>query len=296
MAAKNNGHFDLRDIASFVTSGSRGWAQHYADDGPLFIRIGNLTRSTVELDLRDAQHVRPPESAEGRRTRIQSGDVLISVTADLGIIGFARETLGEAYVNQHIAVVRLDKEKVDPEWVALALASEVGQEQFRRLSDSGAKAGLNLDNVLSLRIPKVSTATQKSTIIFLRSIDHVIESTRAVIEQTRKLKTALLQNLLTNGLPGKHSDFATDHRLGHFPTSWKPERLGDIAQLVTSGSRDWRRFIADEGAFFVRSQNIGSGSDSRSTQKHRVFRDQTLLASRDVFGRPISITDCCIIG
>lgn len=43
----------------------------------------------------------------------------------------------------------------------------------------------------------------------LTSVDDTIEQTRAVIDQTRKLKTALLQDLLTYGLPGRKTRFQT---------------------------------------------------------------------------------------
>ena len=77
----------LGSVAECVTSGSRGWAKYYSEDGALFIRIGNLTREHINLRLDDLVFVQPPESAEGLRTAAQADDLLISVTADLGVIG-----------------------------------------------------------------------------------------------------------------------------------------------------------------------------------------------------------------
>ena len=96
----------LEEVTEFVTSGSRGWAKYYADDGPLFLRVGNLDHDTIDLDLSGTVHVKPPESSEGKRTSIEPGDILISITAEVGMIGIARKGLGEAYVNQHVALVR----------------------------------------------------------------------------------------------------------------------------------------------------------------------------------------------
>ena len=72
------------EIFELVTSGSRGWAKYYSDDGPLFIRIGNLDHGSVELDLKDVQRVTPPNDSEGKRTRLEPNDILISITAELG--------------------------------------------------------------------------------------------------------------------------------------------------------------------------------------------------------------------
>jgi type I restriction enzyme, S subunit len=52
-------------VFTFVTSGSRGWAQYYSEEGPIFLRIGNLDYGTTVLDLSSIQRVSPP--ADGRR-------------------------------------------------------------------------------------------------------------------------------------------------------------------------------------------------------------------------------------
>lgn len=55
-----------RDL-DFVTSGSRAWAENYSETGSLFLRIANLTRDSVDLDLSDLQRVTVPESVDAHR-------------------------------------------------------------------------------------------------------------------------------------------------------------------------------------------------------------------------------------
>ena len=147
--------WDVRNINSmsdFVTSGARGWAQYYSDEGAVFLRIGNLTRNHINMRFDDTVFVRPPGSAEGLRTLVAPGDVLISVTADLGIIGVIPEGFGEGYVNQHIALVRIADPEVDQRFVGWFLQSRAGQVQFERHNEAGAKAGLNLPTIRSLLV------------------------------------------------------------------------------------------------------------------------------------------------
>jgi type I restriction enzyme S subunit len=150
---------DLGARSLYATSGSRGWAKYYTDDGPLFLRIGNLTRDHINLCFDDVVCVRPPAGSEGARTRTQAGDILISITADLGIVGVVPCSLGEAYVNQHIALVRPSDEVV-PRWLGHYLAAGPASRQFRLLNDSGAKAGLNLPAIESIRIALPEKAEQ----------------------------------------------------------------------------------------------------------------------------------------
>ena len=138
-------------VAQLVTSGSRGWANYYSDEGPLFLRIGNLTREHINLRFEDVVRVRPPVGSEGARTRVKPGDILISVTADIGIIGVIPNPFEEAYVNQHIALVR-PVHTACPRWIGRFLSFGATATFFRRLNDTGAKAGMNLPAVQSLQI------------------------------------------------------------------------------------------------------------------------------------------------
>lgn len=140
--------------AKFITSGSRAWATYYAKDGALFLRVGNLTREHINLRFDDRVFVQPPLGSEGSRTRVQPGDLLISITADLGITGVIPDSFGEAYVNQHLTLIRLRTDELNPRYAANYLAGETGQRQFAALNDSGAKAGLSLPSVADLRITK----------------------------------------------------------------------------------------------------------------------------------------------
>src|SRR6185312_641164 len=94
------------ELLALVTSGSRGWAQYYSVEGAVFIRMGNLNHNTISLDLSITQYVNPPKGVEGTRTQVQANDILISITAELGMVALIPGELGEAYINQHIALAR----------------------------------------------------------------------------------------------------------------------------------------------------------------------------------------------
>ena len=147
---------DLDQVLTFLTSGSRGWACHYSKEGDLFLRIQNVRRD--ELCLEDVTYVKAPQTAEARRTRIQAGDVLLSITADLGRTAVVPEHIGIAYINQHLAILR--QEKFDPRFLSRFLSSINGQEQIKRLNKGGVKAGLNFNDVRSIQVPTPPRAMQ----------------------------------------------------------------------------------------------------------------------------------------
>ena len=191
----------LKQLTEFVTSGSRGWAEFYADEGPIFIRITNLDRKSVDLELSNVQHVNPPVGSEGERTRVRAGDVLVSITADVGTVGIVPDGLGAAYVNQHTALIRPQSSSVEPRWLALALHSGVGQRQFAALLQGGTKLGLNLDDVRNLIVPVPPLADQRR---LMRHIDDAGErlgtlsaTVSSALERLREHRSALITAAVT---------------------------------------------------------------------------------------------------
>ena len=184
-----------------VTSGSRGWAKYYSDDGALFLRITNLARNTIRLRLNDVRHVAIPKgSTEGRRTRVQTGDLIISITADLGMVGFIPDGIGEAYVNQHLALVRLPDDALRPEFAGYFLATEIARNRFYRLNDAGAKAGLNLPTIMKLTVPKPPRDEQDMAVEVLTAIEERLAVEEKKLVGLAAVKSALMSVLLTGEL------------------------------------------------------------------------------------------------
>lgn len=189
-----------RDLA-FLTSGSRGWAEHYADDGALFIRIGNLTRDSIRLDLSDIQRVAVPDGTEGERTKVQSGDVLFSITAYLGSVAIAPQNLEPAYVSQHVALARLGQRYFLPEWVGYVTLSFVGKTYLETQGYGGTKIQLSLDDVANLIMTKPTIEEQSAIVTFLDSetgkIDTLVSEAQQAIGLLKERRSALISAAVT---------------------------------------------------------------------------------------------------
>lgn len=189
-----------RDLA-FLTSGSRGWAEHYADEGALFLRIGNLTRDDVELDLSDIQRVAPPEGSEGERTRVESGDILFSITAYLGSVAVVPEALEVAYVSQHVALARLHGRRFLPKWVAYATLSRLGTTYLANQGYGGTKVQLSLDDIACLPVTAPPLDEQRETLALLERELRKFESIRmdcvTAVGLLRERRSALIAAAVT---------------------------------------------------------------------------------------------------
>ena len=192
----------IRRMSSVVTSGSRGWAKYYSDHGAKFIRIGNLTRDRLLIDLADTQYVDLPDSVEGRRTRLHPNDVLVSITADLGSIGLVPTDIGEAYVNQHIAMVRFCNEN-QSEFFAWYLRSDFGQKDLLKNKRGGGKLGLGLDDIRDSRVPVVSDEEAESIVLEIESRLSVCDSIEQTVSESLQQLQAMRQSILKKAFEGK---------------------------------------------------------------------------------------------
>lgn len=71
---------------------------------------------------------------------------------------------------------------------------------------------------------------QRKIAAILASVDEAIEATQAVIEQLQVVKKAMMAELLTRGLPGRHTRF-NQTELGEIPADW---RLATLDSCVES--------------------------------------------------------------
>lgn len=192
----------IRNLTMVVTSGSRGWAKYYSNSGALFVRIGNLTHSGIDIDFRDIQHITPPDNAEGVRTRLQPNDVLVSITADLGSIGFVSEKVEEAYINQHIALVRFQN-PVQGRFMAWYLRSEYGQKDLLKNKRGGGKLGLGLDDIRDTPVPIVSDLVAQKTVDEIEERLSVCDSIEKTVDATLAQADAMRQSILKQSFEEK---------------------------------------------------------------------------------------------
>lgn len=169
------------DFFEYVTSGSRGWAKYYSDKGSIFVRMGNLNHGTIELDLSDIQYVELPDQVEGQRSKLQKNDILISITADVGMIGLVREDM-DAYINQHVALAR-PKNDLYAEFLAWYFVSDVGLQQMQNKQRGATKIGLGLQDIRSI-ILKIPTLPEQHEIV--RLIDDLLARERAAQQATEQ--------------------------------------------------------------------------------------------------------------
>jgi type I restriction enzyme S subunit len=141
----------LGNLVEVITSGSRDWAKYYSETGNLFLRMGNLSRNSFELRLNNLQRVQLPEKAEGTRTSLQGGDLLFSITGEVGMLGLIPEDFETAYINQHTAMIRF-LPSIRKKYLPYFLLTDYAQKCYKS-NQHGIKNSFRLDSISEILVP-----------------------------------------------------------------------------------------------------------------------------------------------
>ena len=163
-------------MTTLITSGSRSWAQFYTHDqeAPLFLRMGNLSRNSFSLRLNDLQHVKLPDDSEISRTAVLPGDLLFSITAEIGMMGLIPEDFPTAYINQHTALIRFCN-TIKSRFIPYVLLSSFAKEQYASRKH-GMKISFRLDSIEDVAIPLPPLNEQKRIVTCIEDLFKVAES------------------------------------------------------------------------------------------------------------------------
>ena len=219
----------VRRLVSLVTSGSRGWAEFYSDDGYIFLQSGNLGRS-MALNLSFVQHVRPPSGAEGERTRVRRDDVLVCITGALtgNVVLVDVDLPTPAFINQHVALIRLKPDAAVPRFLAYVLRSPIGTSQFKTNEYGGTKQGLGLGEVKDVFVPLPPQNEQLRISAELGSalakFDTAISRLEREIELLREYRTRLVADVVTGKLDVREAALL-------LPDEAPPDTVEDDANL-----------------------------------------------------------------
>ncbi|PGP39439.1 hypothetical protein CN989_02055 [Bacillus cereus] len=189
----------LEELISFLTSGSRGWAKYFSKEGELFITIKNVKNG--QLQLGDITYVNAPVGKEAERTKVKEGDLLISITADLGRTAVISKDVASrgAYINQHLSLIRLNQ-KCNPRYLSSYLESVGGKRQFESLNQTGVKSGLNFAAIKSLKIVLPPLEKQDRYDVFYRKYLLEKENMITSLAMLEKSFNALLQRSFTEDI------------------------------------------------------------------------------------------------
>ena len=150
------------------------------------------------------------------------GEILMTVRAPVGAI-----TLLDHRVCIGRGVCAIKAEKAEKMFLYHYL---VGYEsKWKNIEQGSTFTAIGSNDVKELLIRLPPLAEQQKIAEILTIVDEMIETTRKVIDQTKKVKQSLLQDLLTKGIG--HTKFKKT-KIGKIPEDWEVTRIADLVEKI----------------------------------------------------------------
>ena len=225
----------VRRADGLFTDGDWIESKDQSVDGNIrLLQVGNVLRGR----LRESGTARWVSEATVSRlgcTLLEPGDILIARMPDPPGRACIVPTLrSPAITAVDCAIVRVrEVEAVRAYLIQLFNSDEHLREVASRMSGTTrqriSRAQLGTIPVL---LPTISE--QRKIAAILSSIDDAIEKTEVVVAQLEVVKKAMMQELLTRGMPGRHTRFKQTE-IGEIPDSWELRTLDELLDSIDAG-------------------------------------------------------------
>jgi type I restriction enzyme S subunit len=192
------------------------------------------------------------------------GDVVLTTEAPLGNVAQIPDS--QRYImSQRAILLRANDEYLWNDYLAHYLRSECFQNLMRQQSSGTTATGIQRKKLETLSIRFPSDKFEQSKIVeVLSTVDRAIEQTEALIAKQERIKTGLMQDLLTRGID-EHGNLRSesthefkDSPLGRIPVEWEVVPLSAVADLQVGYAFKSAWFV-DDGMRLLRGENVGAG-------------------------------------
>jgi len=189
----------------------------------------------------------------------KAGDFLISRRQIIhGACGVVSEDLDGAIVSNEYSTLR-----TKPPLLMEFLRHYSHTPYFQRTcfhSSHGVdveKMIFKIDEWLAREVDVPPLGEQRKIAAILSSVDDAIEATQAVIDQLGHVKNAMMAELLTRGLRGRHTRFKQTE-IGEVPEEWDVVQLGAVCERMFVGIAQaaTHAYVASGGVPIIRTTNV----------------------------------------
>jgi len=169
---------------------------------------------------------RASKDIEGKyaKSRVQGGDVLISVKGTIGAVGIVPDGFS-GNIAREIARIR-PSDKYDSTFIALQLQAEKTQREIDNLTVGTTRREFSIHTVRKFSICVPPLPEQKKIAQILSTWDKAITTTEQLLANGQQQKKALMQQLLT----GKKR--LLDKNGVRFSGEWKHGHLSDLGKIT----------------------------------------------------------------
>ena len=187
----------LESLCDFITKGATPttYGFQWEETGIPFLRSECV--SDNGLVLKAAMFISQEANKHMKRSEIKSGDILMTITGNVGRVILLNETFGSGNINQHIARIRVRSDNIDKKFAYYYLSQDKYRMHYYKITTGQAYPQISLKQVRESVLPVPPLDEQNRIAEILSTIDEKLETLHAKKESFETLKQGLMQKLLT---------------------------------------------------------------------------------------------------
>jgi len=184
----------LRDIIS-LQNGYAFKSSEYVEDGYFVMRITNVQEGYISK--KNPKYVSIETSSTLLKFKLNEGDILISLTGNVGRVGMIKEEHLPAVLNQRVAKVTIiATEHVLKDFVFMYLNSDVFLKQSETLAQGAAQANVSTKDILDIELQLPPLPEQKRIVAKLDKAFAEIDSIKKNIGKKFTYLDLFLETIL----------------------------------------------------------------------------------------------------
>lgn len=268
---------ELGDFCSLL-NGFAFKSKEYQPDGDFVIRIGNVQDGQIVLS--NPAYI-DAKAAGAERFRLESGDLLMSLTGNVGRVGVINENHLPAVLNQRVAKLEpLLEELVSNRWLFYLLRSPLYQSRLLKTAKGAAQLNISGKDVLGHKVPFCALAEQKQIAAKLDELLAQVDTIKTRLDTIPAILKRFRQSVLAAAVSGR----LTEEWRG-VESFGKKVCIGEIAIDIRYGTS--KKCAYEIGATPVlRIPNIGDGylklDDLKFTDFEAKEREKLALKEGDI--------------
>ncbi|MBQ5959846.1 MAG: restriction endonuclease subunit S, partial [Firmicutes bacterium] len=251
-------------------------SENYVESGIRVIRIANVQKGYIE----DSTPVFYPEDSTGLdKYMLESGDLLMSLTGNVGRVAILAEEFLPAALNQRVACLRMKSDRVSKGYLYHILNSDYFEQKCIQSSKGVAQKNMSTEWLKDYEIPVYTEEKQAEIVSIFDHLQGIIANRRQELQSLDDLIKARFVEMF--GEPETN------------PKEWKKKPLAKVITAANNGMA--RRGNDEHGNIVMRLVELQDGYIdytnpnrivlTEAEKKRYLLRDKDFLFAR-VNGNP----------
>jgi type I restriction enzyme S subunit len=238
--------WQVRKLAELVVA-QNGYAfssSEYAQTGHFVMRIGNVQNGYISTA--DPKYIRLPVDGSLNRFVLSEGDILVSLTGNVGRVGVIKDEHLPAALNQRVAKISIrNNSPATKEFLLLFLGSDWFREELTGAGHGAAQQNVSTKDLLEIEVAVPPLPEQQRIVALLDEAFACLATAKANAERNLQNARALFESHLQSVFSQRGE-------------GWVEHTLGDLIH-IQNGYAFKSTDYTETGFFVIRISNVQDG-------------------------------------